>query len=197
MRTNVVLAFVAAGAFAFTSCSTKVDEKTMSEINQFGTDWTTLGEKATAWSTDLTTSTQQAHELATKTHTMSEKMATSKDETMKTKASEMTKMADQDAATMDGMMTEWTSFKTTWDENTTAFNEWSGKVTKGEVSPSDATKGLMDWKTKMTDAQTKIDTWTTTLATAKENTTKNMAMATEMEQSTMTTTPTTTPTNKK
>ncbi|CAN5672354.1 hypothetical protein BH11BAC1_BH11BAC1_18080 [soil metagenome] len=183
MKTNVVLAFVAAGAIALTSCSKKVDEKTMADMNQFGTEWAALGEKATAWSTDLTTSTQQAHDCATKSHTMAESMATSKDEGMKTKATEMTKMADQDASTMDAMTGEWTSFKTSWDENTTAFTEWSAKVTKGEVTPEDASKGLADWRTKMTDAQAKIDNWSTQLATAKESTSKNMAMATEMEQS--------------
>lgn len=184
MKTNVLLAFVAAGAIALTSCSKKIDEKTLAEINQFGTDWAALGEKATAWSNDLTTSTQQAHEFATKSHSMMESMSTSKDENMKAKATEMTKAADQDASTMDAMTAEWTSFKTTWDENTTAFTEWTGKVTKGEVSPEDAMKGLTDWKTKMTDAQAKIETWTTTLAAAKENTSKNMAMANEIEQST-------------
>ena len=195
MKTNVLLAFVAAGALGLTSCTHKVDEKTMSEVNQFGTEWAATGEKATAWSADLTSSTQQAHEFANKTHTMMQNMATSKDETMKTKAAEMSKMADQDASTMDAMSTEWTSFKTTWDENTTAFTEWSAKVTKGEVTPEDATKGLADWRTKMTDAQSKIDTWTTALAAAKESTTKNMAMANEMEQPTTTTT--TTPATKK
>ena len=62
---------------------------------------------------------------------------------------------------------------------------------KGEVTPEDATKGLADWKSKMTDAQTKIESWIAALATAKESTTKNMAMVTEMEQTT-----TTTPTKK-
>ena len=190
MKTNLLLAFAAAGAIALSSCSSKIDEKTISEINQFGTDWTALGEKATAWNTDLTTTAQQAHEFATKCQTMSENMAASKDEAMKTKAEEMNKMAQQDATSLDAMTSEWTSFKTTWDENTTAYTEWSAKVTKGEVTPEDAVKGLADWKTKLADAQTKIDTWTTTLAAAKESTTKNMAMATEMEQ-TGTTTPTT------
>ncbi len=184
MKTNVVLAFVAAGAIALTSCSKKIDEKTMAEINQFGTDWAALGEKATAWSTDLTASTQQSHEFATKAHTMADAMAAGKDETMKTKATEMTASADNDASTMDAMSTEWTSFKTSWDENSTAFTEWSAKVMKGEVTPEDATKGLADWKAKMTDAQSKIESWTAALATAKESSSKNMAMASEMEQST-------------
>lgn len=183
MKTNVLLAFVAAGVIGLSSCSKKIDEKTMAEINQFGTDWAALGEKATAWSTDLTSSAQQAHEFATKAHSMSDAMATSKDEAMKTKAAEMTAAADQDATAMDGMSTEWTSFKTSWDENSTAFTEWSAKVMKGEVTADDAIKGLADWKAKMTDAQSKIDSWSSALATAKENTSKNMAMATEMEQS--------------
>ena len=191
MKTNVVLAFAAAGAIALSSCTHKVDEKTITEVNQFGTEWAAVGEKATAWGTDLTTSTQQAHEFATKTHSMTETMSTSKDETRKAKATEMSRMADQDAATMDAMNTEWTAFKTTWDENTTAFTEWSAKVTRGEVTPEDASKGLTDWRTKLTEAQTKIDTWTTALATVKENTSKNMAMASELEQSTTTTPPTT------
>jgi chromosome segregation ATPase len=184
MKKNVLLAFVAAGAISLSSCTNKVDEKTVSEINQFGTEWAATGEKATAWSNELTSATQQSHDLTTKTKTMSESMSTSKDEAMKTKATEMNKMAEQDAATMDAMTSEWNSFKTTWDENTTAYTEWSGKVTKGEVSSEDAAKGLADWRTKLTDAQSKIDTWNTQLAAARENTTKNMAMASEMEQST-------------
>jgi hypothetical protein len=184
MKKNVLLAFVAAGAISLSSCSNKVDEKTVTEVNQFGTEWAATGEKATAWSNDLTTATQQSHDFTTKTKTMSESMSASKDETMKSKAAEMNKMAEQDAATMDAMTADWNSFKTTWDENTTAYTEWSAKVTKGEVSPEDATKGLADWRTKLTEAQTKIDTWNTQLATARENTTKNMAMASELEQST-------------
>ena len=194
MKKNVLLAFVAAGAISLSSCTNKVDEKTITEVNQFGTEWAATGEKAAAWSNELTTATQQTHEFTTKMKTMSESMATSKDEAMKTKAAEMTKMAEQDAATMDAMTAEWNSFNTTWAENTTAFTEWSAKVTKGEVSPEDATKGLADWRTKLTEAQTKIDTWNTQLAAARENTTKNMAMANEMGG---TTTPNNNPTPTK
>jgi len=185
------MAFVAAGAISLSSCTNKVDEKTISEINQFGTEWAAIGEKATAWSTELTTATQQAHDFTAKSKTISETMSTSKDEALKTKAAEMNKMAETDAATLDAMTAEWTSFNNTWTENTTAFTEWSAKVTKGEVTPDDATKGLADWKAKLTEAQTKIDTWNTQLATARENTTKNMAMANELEHPT-----TTTPTSK-
>jgi len=196
MKKNVLMAFIAAGAISLSSCTHKVDEKTVSEINQFGTEWAATGEKATAWSNELTTATQQSHDVTTKMKTMAESMTTSKDESMKTKAMEMSKMAEQDAATMDQMTTDWNTFKTTWDENTTAFTEWSAKVTKGEVTPEDATKGLADWKTKLTEAQGKIDTWNTQLATARENTSKNMAMATEMEQTPTTPTPNTKPTPK-
>ena len=185
MKTNVLLAFVVAGAMGLTSCSNKIDEKTMGEINQFGSDWTALGEKATAWSGELTATTQQSTELAAKQKTMMETMATSKDETMKAKAAEMSRIADEDAAKMNNMMTEWTSFKTSYDENTKAFTEWKDKITKGEVSPPDAVKGLTDWKSKMADAQGRIDTWSTDLAAAKENVSKNMAMAAEMEKPAM------------
>ncbi len=183
MKTNVLLAFVAAGTLALTSCSKKIDEKTMADINQFGTDWAGLGEKATAWSSDLTTSTQQAHDFASKQHAMAESMATSKDAAMKTKCTEMTTAADQTASSLDAMSTEWTSFKTSWDENTKAYTEWTAKVTKGEVTPEDAAKGLTDWRTKMSDAQAKIDSWGTTLASIKDNCSKNMAMATDLEKS--------------
>ena len=184
------MAFIAAGAISLSSCTNKADEKTITEVNQFGTEWAATGEKAAAWSNELTTATQQAHDFSTKTKTMSESMTTSKDEATKTKAAEMNRIAEQDAATMDAMTAEWNSFNTSWSENTTAFNEWSAKVTKGEVSPDDATKGLADWRTKLTEAQTKIDTWNTQLATVRENTTRNMAMANEMENPTTTTTTT-------
>src|SRR5829696_8731664 len=118
MKKNVVLAFIAAGAISLSSCSNKVDEKTITEVNQFGSEWAATGEKATAWSNELTTATQQSHEFTTKTKTMSESMSTSKDETMKTKAGEMNKMAEQDAAAMDAMTAEWNSFNTTRTENT-------------------------------------------------------------------------------
>lgn len=180
MKTNVMVALVIAGAMSFTACTKKVDEKTMAEINQFGTDWTALGEKATNWSNELSATATQAKEFATKQTEMAGMMATSKDAALKAKTAEAANVATQDAAKLEGMQTEWSTFKATWDETTAQFSEWKDKLLKGQVTPEDATKGLADFKTKMSDAQVKVDSWSTNYAEVKTSCEKNMAMAAEL-----------------
>jgi chromosome segregation ATPase len=180
MKTNAILTLLVAGAMSFTSCTKKVDEKTLAEINQFSTDWTALGEKAANWSNELSQTATKAKEFAAKQTEMMNNMANSKDQAMKTKVGEMANAANQDAAKFEAMQNEWNGFKTSWDENTKQFSEWNAKVVKGEVSSEEAAKGLADFRTKMTDAQGKIDTWSTAYAEAKTSCEQNMAMAESM-----------------
>ncbi|MBK7851937.1 MAG: hypothetical protein IPJ66_12645 [Bacteroidetes bacterium] len=177
-----------AGALGFTSCTKKIDEKTMGEITQFGTDWTSLGEKATAWSTELNETATKAKEFAAQQTERSTAIASSKDEALKATAANMSKMATEDATKMDGMVNEYSTFKATWDETTKQFTEWKDKIAKGEISADEAVKGLADFRTKMSDAQTKIDTWNTAYAEVKSSCEKNMAAADEMAKSMETTT---------
>src|SRR6185436_1483190 len=183
MKTKVFAAFVIAGAVAFSACNKKVDEKTMADLNQFTTDWTAMGEKESSWSQQLVETTQHAKEFATKQNEMMNNMSTSKDENMKSKMQEMTKTANDNVASLESIVTEWNTFKTTWDENTTAYTEWQSKVTKGEVTSEEVEKGLADWRTKMTEAQQKMDSWNTAYMTTKETCDKNMAESNEMSKS--------------
>ena len=182
MKTKLILALVVAGAMTFAACNKKVDEKTMADINQFGTDWSALGEKANTWSKQVMETAQHAKEFAMKQTEMMNGMATSKDVAMKTKMMEMTKVATTNSMNFDAMVTEWNTYKTTWDENTKMYTEWQSKVGKGEVTPEDAVKGLADWKTKMTEAQQKVDNWNTAYNTAKDACDKNMAACDEMSK---------------
>jgi chromosome segregation ATPase len=183
MKTKVILALVVAGALGFTSCTKKIDEKTLGEITQFGTDWTALGEKATAWSTELSATATQTKEFATQQADRATALATSKDQALKTKADEMSKMATDDVSKLEAMVTEYGTFKATFDETTKQYSEWKDKITKGEISTEEAIKGLADFKTKMSDAQAKIETWNTAYAETKSSCEKNMAAADEMAKS--------------
>jgi chromosome segregation ATPase len=180
MRTNAIITFLVAGALSFTACTNKVDEKTIADINQFGTDWAAIGEKATNWSNDLTQTTAQAKEFAMKQTEMTNSMATSKDAALKTKMGEMSAKANQDATNLETMQNEWTAFKTTFDETTNQFSAWKEKVMKGEINPEQATKDLADFRTKMTDVQTRVDGWATQYASLKSSCEQNMAMAGNM-----------------
>jgi chromosome segregation ATPase len=180
MKTNAIITFLVAGALSFTACTNKVDEKTVADINQFGTDWTALGETTTNWSNELTQTTTQAKEFAQKQNEMMASMATSKDQAMKAKMNEMSAKATQDATNLETMQTEWNSFKTTWDETTKNFSDWKEKVMKGEIKPEQAQKDLADFKTKMTDVQTRIEGWKTSYASLKTSCEQNMAMAGNM-----------------
>ena len=193
MKTKALLAVVVAGAMTFAACNKKIDEKTMADINQFGTDWSALGEKATNWSKQLTETTQHAKEFAAKQTEMMTSMATSKDEAMKTKMQDMTKTATENAANFEAMTNDWNTWKAGWEENTKSYTEWQAKVAKGEVSPEDCVKGLADWKTKMTESQQKVDNWNTAFNATKESWDKNMASCDEMTKS-MATNMATTPT---
>ncbi|MCX6292373.1 MAG: hypothetical protein NT126_11515 [Bacteroidetes bacterium] len=190
MKTKVILALVVAGAMTLAACNKKVDEKTIADINQFGTDWSALGEKASNWSKQLTESAQHAKEFAAKQTEMMNTMSTSKDAAMKTKMQEMSTTANTNSANFETMMNDWNTFRTSWDANTKAYTEWQGKVVKGEVSSEDAVKGLADWKTKMTDAQQKVDGWNTAYNTAKESYDKTMTAYDEMSKSMTSTTST-------
>jgi len=183
MKKNVFVALVVAGAMSFAGCNKKVDEKTMADMNQFTTDWSAMGQKASDWSKQLMETSQHAKEFAAKQTEMMNSMMNSKDEAMKTKMHEMSETANQNAANFDAMMNDWNTFKASWDDNTKAYTDWSAKVAKGEVTPEDAVKGMADWKTKMADAQQKMTNWTTAFNAAKESTDKNMAAADEMTKS--------------
>lgn len=183
MKTKAMVALMVAGALGFTACTKKIDEKTMGEITQFGTDWTALGEKATAWSTDLTETSVKAKDFATQQTERATAISSSKDEALKATAANMSKMATEDAAKMEGMVNEYSTFKATWDETTKQFTEWKDKIAKGEISGDEASKGLADFRTKMSDAQTKIDTWNSVYAEVKSSCEKNMAAADEMAKS--------------
>ncbi|MBL0256056.1 MAG: hypothetical protein IPQ03_00495 [Bacteroidetes bacterium] len=187
MKTKAIVALMVAGALGFTACTKKIDEKTMGEITQFGTDWTALGEKATAWSTDLTETSTRAKDFATQQTERATAISSSKDEALKATAANMSKMATEDAAKMEGMVNEYSTFKATWDETTKQFTEWKDKIAKGEISGDEASKGLADFRTKMSDAQTKIDTWNSVYAEVKSSCEKNMAAADEMAKSMETT----------
>lgn len=182
MKSKLFMTALVAGAVAFSSCTKKIDEKTMAEVTQFGTDWTALGEKASTWSNELTTTATAAKEFATKQTeqmaSMSEQLG--KDAAMKTQMEASVAAANADAAKFEGMTAEWTQWKATWDEQTKAFGEWKDKLTKGEVTAEDATKGIADWKTKMSDASAKVDSWSTAYAEAKSSCEKNMAAAQAM-----------------
>ena len=185
MKNKVILAFVLAGAMSFSSCTKKVDEKTMAEVNQFGTEWTAMGEKANAWSQELSTMSTQAKDFAAKQNDMMTKMSGMKDEAMKQKMADMVKTANDNVAKCDQMMTEWNTYKTNWDKETADYTAWKDKVTKGEVTADDAMKGLADYKTKMSDAQAKMDSWNTMYAETKSSCEKTMAMADEMSKNMM------------
>ena len=180
---------IVAGAITFSACNKKVDEKTMAEVTQFGTDWTAMGEKAVAWSNDLSQTAARAKEFAGKQTEMMNGMMNSKDEMMKTKMQEMVKTANENSMHLDAMVTDWNTWKTSWDENTKNFVEWQNKVVKGEVGGDQVIAGLNDWKTKMTDAQQKVEGWNTAYMSVKESCDKTMAMSDEMSK-TMTTTST-------
>lgn len=177
MKTNVIITLLVAGAMSFTACTNKVDEKTIADINQFGSDWTALGEKATNWSNELAQTTTEAKEFAAKQTEMMNATAASKDEALKSKVNEMATKATQDATSLETMQNEWTAFKTTWDENTQQFSTWKEKVVKGEVPAEQVSTDLADYRTKMTDVQTRMDVWSTQYASVKTSYEQNMAMA--------------------
>lgn len=182
MKTKMLMSCLVAGAMILTSCSKKIDEKTMSEINTVGTDMTAMGDKAMAWSQELNTSMESAKTFAMKQQEMMTSMAPKmeKDANLKMSMENSVKMANEDVTKFETIANEWNSYKPTWDEMTKSFGEWKEKVMKGEVSAEDAMKGLADFKTKMNDAQMKMDNWNTAYAAVKSSCDKNMASADEM-----------------
>jgi len=183
MKTKAILAFMIAGAMSFTACTKKIDEKTMSEINQFGTDWTALGEQVSSWSQELTETAARATEFSTKQAEMANNIANIKDESIRTRITEMSQASSNDASKLNTMVSEFGSFKTTWDETTQQYNEWKDKITKGEINPADAIKGLADFRTKMSDAQARYESWSTAYAETKNSCDQNMAAADEIAKS--------------
>ena len=193
MKTKAILAFLVVGAMTLTSCTKKVDPKTVAEINQFGTDWTALGEKATNWGTELAATTAKTKEFAAKQTERMNSMTSPKDQSVKVQVSKSVASANETATKLEGMQTEFSTFKATWDETTKQFGEWKDKVMKGEVKPEDITTGLADFQTKITDAQAKVESWSTQYAEVKTANDQNMA---SVEPTTPSTETTTTPSTK-
>jgi len=157
----------------------------MAEINTVATDWTALGDKAMTWSQELNTSMESAKTFAAKQQEMMTSMAPqmAKDANMKTAMENSVKMANEDVSKFEAIAGEWNSYKPTWDEMTKSFVEWKEKVMKGDMNAEDAMKGLADYKTKMNEAQTKVNTWTASYAEVKSSCDKNMATADAMMKS--------------
>lgn len=177
MKTKAILAIVVAGALSFSACTKKVDPKTVADVNQFGTDWTALGEKATNWSNELTATTTQAKEFAAKQTERMNGLTSPKDQAVKTQLAQSIQASTENVTKLEGMQTEFNTFKATWDETTKQFGEWKDKVMKGEINPEEAAKGLADFQTKMVASQTQVEGWNTQYAEIKTATEQSMASA--------------------
>ncbi len=175
MKTKAILAFVLAGAMSFTACTKKIDPKVVADINQFGTDWTALGEKATSWSTELAETTTKAKEFTAQQTEKMNAMTSPKDAAMKTQIAAVVATATENSTKLEGMQNEFNTFKATWDATTQQFGEWKDKAMKGEVSPEEVTKGLADFQTKYAEAQTAVEGWGTQYAAIKSSTDQNVA----------------------
>ena len=177
MKTKAILAFVVAGALSFSSCTKKIDPKTVADVNQFGTDWTALGEEASNWSNELTATTQQAKEFVAKQTERMNSMTAPKDAAMKTQLAQSVQTATENSTKLENMQNEFNTFKATWDETTKQFGEWKDKVMKGEINPEEAAKGLADFQTKMSASQSQVEGWSTQYAEIKTSTEQTMASA--------------------
>ncbi|MBK6396868.1 MAG: hypothetical protein IPP27_09540 [Bacteroidetes bacterium] len=177
MKTKAILAFVIAGAMSFTACTKKVDPKIVADVNQFGTDWTALGEKATNWSNELTATTTQAKEFVAKQTERMNSITSPKEEAVKTQLAASIQTATDNATKLEVMQSEFNTFKATWDETTKQFGEWKDKVMKGEVNPEEATKGLADFQSKMAASQAQVEGWNAQYAEIKTANEQNMASA--------------------
>ncbi|MBK8587197.1 MAG: hypothetical protein IPN88_18065 [Bacteroidetes bacterium] len=177
MKTKAILAFVIAGALSFSACTKKVDPKIVADVNQFGTDWTALGEKATNWSNELTATTTQAKEFVAKQTERMNSMTSPKDQAVKTQLAQSVQTATENATKLEGMQNEFNTFKATWDETTQQFGQWKDKVMKGEINAEEAAKGLADFQTKMTASQAQVEGWNAQYAEIKTASEQNMASA--------------------
>ena len=83
----------------------------------------------------------------------------------------------ENATKLEGMQSEFNTFKATWDETTKQFGEWKDKVMKGEVNPEEATKGLADFQSKMAASQAQVEGWNAQYAEIKTANEQNMASA--------------------
>jgi chromosome segregation ATPase len=175
MKTKAILAFVVAGALSFSACTKKIDPKTVADINQFGTDWTTLGESATNWSTELAATTTQTKEFIAKQTERMNTLTSPKDAAVKEQVSKSIASATETSTKLEGMQNEFNTFKATWDETTKQFGELKDKVTKGEVTAEDATKGLAEFQAKLAEAKSKFEGWSAQYAEVKTATEQNMA----------------------
>ncbi|MBK5285826.1 MAG: hypothetical protein JJE25_10535 [Bacteroidia bacterium] len=191
MKSKLILLSMVAGALSFTACNKGVSEETKTSIATFEAAWAETGTMATNWSTDLTNEYNKC-----KTHVekqtadmtaMPDKMK--KDENMMAKMTEMDNADKANMTALEGMTTEWNTFKTDWETNTADYTAWKEKVDKGEISNDEATKAMADWNTKLENAKNQLNTWNTAYSSTKEKAEKDMAACDAMMSMPMHSTP--------
>lgn len=171
MKTKLFLIPTLALALLASSCKHGPDAETLKAVTDFETNWTSLGQQATAWSEDLTSSLAKCEECCKNNESISTEGMSME---MKSKCEEATSACKNDKGQFEAMKAEWDGFQTSWGESTAAFGAWKEKLMKGEVDAETAKKQLEELNGKMAEAKTKLETWSTALASAKESCGKNM-----------------------
>lgn len=183
MKNNLLTAFALAGALMLSSCTKKIDEKTMGEITTFGSNWTAMGEQWNTWGTELSSMTTSAKEFSTKQNELLSSIDKIKDNNTKTSLQQLAQTASEDAGKLEQINQEWSQYKSTFDQTTAEYTQWMDKISKGEITPEQATQGLADFNTRYSEAQAKWDTWTNSYNEIKSSMEKNMTAANDMSTS--------------
>ena len=145
---KVKFLFVATVVALFIASCGGVDKQLVDNINKFETDWTTMVKDVNTMSetmaTDAASTIKECDE------------ACMKDCKDKKKQAALDSIKETCKMTKDGInsaVANANKFKEDLTKSTTEFSAWKEKVMKGEVKGEEATKGLTEYQSKMTESK--------------------------------------------
>ena len=152
----VVVALVA--TVMFTSCKPKLSEETKKSIADFKTEWTKMSGDMAAWGENMNTSMNSIADAHKKMgEAMGDTAKLKKDQKAKLKESMATCAANGEK--MNGMKKMYDDYKKGVDTTTSAFNDWSAKVDKQEVTEEQAKTAMENYNKALADGKAKMGEW--------------------------------------
>ncbi len=160
--------------FALNSCKPKISDQMKTDITTFKTDWAKMATDLAAWGDGMTASAKKMADADKDLHVGMDtaKMKTKEE---KAKAAEHMGRCKANAEKVTAMQKSYGDFKKGIDDATTAFNDWSAKVDKGEVTEADAKTAMETYHKQLDDAKAKMTEWDGSLKAVVADEDKNEA----------------------
>lgn len=163
MKRTIVAILTLTSAILISSCSSKgLSEEAKKSITDFQAEWKASGDMLTAWGNTMTTKFADMKKMETETDAM---VKGAKIPAANTAAVDsLTKVCMSLEGKRTEIQTAYNAAVKQFEADGKAFTEWTAKAMKGDVDAAGITKGLDEYKAKLTACKADMESWNTMLA---------------------------------